>query len=169
MSAAKYLVYATIIWTYVLIVWGAYLTAGNWGGDCGTTASGSMLSSDWPFCNGSLAIPNPAVNYGALVEYIHRTLSVIVSVFLLASTIVVWRMKPRPVTAARALLVSLLMLIVQVGLGDVVVNSDLNAVVTAIHLANATALFAVMVIGGVYLHVFEKGTPSARQTGPTPT
>ena len=114
-----------------------------------------MMSSDWPFCNGSLAIPNPAVNYGALVEYIHRTLSVIVSVFLLVSTIVVWRMKPRPTVAARALLLSLVMLMVQVGLGDVVVNSDLNAVVTAVHLATATALFAVMVMAGVYIHLHE--------------
>ena len=48
------------------------------------------------------------------------------------------------------------MLIVQVGLGDVVVNSNLNAVVTALHLANATALFAVMVVSGVYMHLHDK-------------
>ena len=156
MSFGKYLVYATVIWTYVLIVWGAYLTAGNWGGDCGTSAGGSLVSSDWPYCNGSLAFPNPAVNYGAFVEYIHRTLSVIVSVFLLATTIVVWRMKPRPVAASWSLLLSLILLIVQVGLGDVVVNSDLNAAVTAVHLGNATALFALMVVAGVYLHIQEK-------------
>jgi len=65
-------------------------------------------------------------------------------------------MKPRPIAAARALLLSLVMLIVQVGLGDVVVNSDLNAAVTAVHLANATALFAVMVVAGVYMHIREK-------------
>jgi heme A synthase len=157
LSAAKYLVYATILWTFFLIVWGAYLTAGNYGGDCGTSTG--LVSSDWPFCNGSLSIPNPAINYGALVEYIHRTLSVVVSVLLLASTIVVWRLKPRPVAAARALLLSLLMLIVQVALGDVVVNSNLNAVVTALHLANATALFAVMVVAGVYMHIGENKKP----------
>lgn len=156
MSLSKYLVYATILSTFVLIVWGAYLTAGNWGGDCGTTSGGSLVSSDWPYCNGSLAIPNPAVSYGSLVEYIHRTLSVVVSVFLLAATVAVWRMKPRPVPVARAMLLALLMLVVQIGLGDVVVNSDLNAIVTAVHLANATALFAVMVIGGVYMHIHEK-------------
>ena len=156
MSLGKYLVYCTIISTFTLIVWGAYLTAGNYGGDCGTTTGGSLVSSDWPYCNGSLAIPNPSVNYGALVEYIHRTLSVITSVFLVVTTIVVWRMKPRPVQPARALLLSLLMLIVQVALGDVVVNSDLNAAVTAIHLANATALFAVMVVAGTYMHIQER-------------
>ncbi len=159
MSLGKYLVYATILSTFVLIVWGAYLTAGNYGGDCGTTTGGSLVSSDWPFCNGSLAIPYPAVNYGALVEYIHRTLSVITSVFLVVVTVVVWRMKPRPVEPSRALLLALAMLIVQVGLGDVVVNSGLNAAITAVHLANATALFAVMVIAGTYMHIREKRSP----------
>lgn len=157
MSYQKYLVYATILVTFFLIVWGAYLTAGNWGAGCGT--GGSLVSSDWPYCNGSLAIPNPSVNYAAFVEYVHRTLSVVVSLFLLASTIVVWRMKPRPITASRAILLSLLLLIVQVALGAVVINSGLNAVVTALHLANATALFGVMVIGGVYMHLDEKRTP----------
>jgi heme A synthase len=51
------------------------------------------------------------------------------------------------------------MLIVQVGLGDVVVNSGLNAAITAVHLANATALFAVMVIAGTYMHIREKRSP----------
>lgn len=156
MSAGRYLVYATIISTFVLIVWGAYLTAGNYGGDCGTTTNGSLISSDWPFCNGSLAIPNPATNYGALVEYIHRTLSVVTSAFLVAAVVVVWRMKPRPTQAARALIASLVLLIVQVGLGDVVVNSGLNAVVTALHLANATLLYSLMVVAGVYMYLNDR-------------
>src|SRR6266851_10261435 len=116
MSAGKYLVYATIFSTFVLIVWGAYLTAGNWGGACGTGSS-SAISSDWPFCNGSLAIPDPSTNYGALVEYVHRTLSVVTGVILLLTTVVVWRMKPRPISAARALLISFVLLIVQILLG----------------------------------------------------
>lgn len=166
MSLGRYLVYATILSTFVLIVWGAYLTAGGWGGDCGTSTGGSLVSSDWPFCNGSLAIPNPATDYGALVEYIHRTLSVITSVLLLAATVVVWRMKPRPTTAARALLASLLLLIVQVGLGDVVVNSDLNAGVTALHLANATVLYSLMVVAGVYIYQYDRQKSHAAPVPP---
>jgi len=154
MSLGKYLVYATILSTYALIVWGAYLTAGNWGGGCGT--GGSVVSADWPYCNGSLAIPNPAVNYGALVEYIHRTLSVVVSIILVVTVIAVSRMKPRPTTVYRALLLSLVLLIVQVALGAIVIDSSLNAAITALHLANATALFAVMVVAGVYMHLYDK-------------
>jgi len=160
MSAGKYLVYATIFSTFVLIVWGAYLTAGNWGGACGT-GGGSAVSADWPYCNGTLAFPSPysPSSYGAFVEYIHRTLSVLVGVILLATVIAVSRMKPRPSGAYRALLLSFLLLIVQIGLGNVVVNSDLDAAITALHLANATALFGVMVVAGVLIHAHERRGP----------
>lgn len=159
MSAAKYLVYATILSTFVLIVWGAYLTAGNWGGACGTGSS-SAVSSDWPYCNGSLAVPNPYSpgSYGAFVEYVHRTLSVLVGVILVAALIAVSRLKPRPSGAYRGLLVSFVLLLIQIGLGNIVVNSDLNAAITALHLANATALFGVMVVSGVLIDQNDKRT-----------
>jgi heme A synthase len=152
LSAGKYLVYATIVSTFVLIVWGAYLTAGNWGSACGP-ASSSAISSDWPYCNGSLAIPNPfsSGSYGAFIEYIHRTLSVLVGVILIATVVTVSRMKPRPSGAYKTLLLSGVLLLVQIGLGNIEVNSDLNAGVTALHLANATALFGVMVVSGVLI------------------
>lgn len=152
MSAGKYLVYATIVSTFVLIVWGAYLTAGGWGSACGP-ASSSAISNDWPYCNGSLAIPNPFSpgSYGAFVEYLHRTLSVFVGVVLVATLVAVSRMRPRPSGAYRALLLSFVLLLVQIGLGNIEVNSDLNTAITAIHLANATALFGVMVVSGVLI------------------
>src|SRR5579884_3348434 len=131
----KYLVLATIVSTYVLIVWGAYLTAGDWGAACGVGSA-----SDWPACNGTFAIPFN--NYGAMVEYIHRTLSVITAV-------AVWRMKPRPAVPSFSLAISLLLLVIQILLGAVVVNTNLNAIITAAHLANATALFGLMVVAGV--------------------
>jgi heme A synthase len=153
LSAGKYLVYLTILTTYVLIVWGAYLTAGNYGAACGAPSS-NAISSDWPYCNGSLNIPNPSVSasYGAFIEYMHRTLSVLVAVVLLVTLVVVSRMKPRPSGAFRALVLSGVLLIIQIGLGNVVVNTSLNAFVTAVHLANATALFGVMVVAGVRIH-----------------
>ncbi len=150
MSAGKFLVYLTIVSTYSLIVWGAYLTAGGWGGACGTGSA-----SDWPACNGSFAIPSV---WGALVEYIHRILSVLATVLLLISTIVVSKTRPRQRGATFALLISFGLLIVQILLGAVVVNTNLNAVITALHLANATALFGVMVVAGVLIHLREKGT-----------
>ena len=157
MSSGKYLVYATISVTYVLIVWGAYLTAANYGSACGP-ASSSAISSDWPYCNGSLAFPSPfnSASFPAFIEYMHRFLSVVTTVVLVATLVVVGRMKPRPREAFRALVVSFFLLLVQIGLGNVVVNSSLNPFVTAIHLANATALFAIMVVAGVLMYIGER-------------
>ncbi len=159
MGVGKYLVYATIVSTFVLIVWGAYLTAGDWGSACGPPSS-SAISSDWPYCNGSLAFPSPysSTTYGAFVEYMHRTLSVVVGVVLVATLIAVRGMRPRPSGVYRALLLSFVLLLVQIGLGNLEVNSDLNAAVTALHLANATALFGVMVTSGVLMHLHEKAS-----------
>jgi heme A synthase len=161
MSAGKYLVYATIVSTFVLITWGAYLTAGNWGGACGVGSS-SAISSDWPYCNGSLAVPNPysPLSYGAFVEYVHRTLSVVTALLLLAALVSVWNLKPPRSGARHALLLSFILLVVQILLGNVVVNTDLNAVITALHLANATALFGVLVVSGVLVHQGESDAPN---------
>jgi heme A synthase len=157
LSAGRYMVYATIVTTFALIVWGGYLTAGNYGSDCGTP-SNNAISSDWPYCNGSLAIPNPynSASYGAFIEYVHRTLSVLVGVVLLATVVAVSRMKPRPTLAYRGLLLSGVLLLIQIGLGNVVVNSNLNAVYLSVHLANATALFGVLVVSGILIRIEER-------------
>ena len=142
MSAGRILVYATIVSTFFLICWGAYLTAGNYGAGCGP-ASSNAISNDWPYCNGSLAIPNPSTpaGYAALIEYIHRTLSVLVGVILIATLVVVARMKPRPTGTFRALLLSGVLLLIQIGLGNVVVNTALNSVWTAVHLGERGRAF----------------------------
>src|SRR5579884_4019962 len=103
----KYLVLATIVSTYVLIVWGAYLTAGDWGAACGVGSA-----SDWPACNGTFAIPFN--NYGAMVEYIHRTLRVTTAVLLVISSLAVWRMKPWSAVPSLSLVISLIMLVIPI-------------------------------------------------------
>jgi heme A synthase len=153
MRAGKYLLYASIVSTFVLITWGAYLTALGAGGACGT-GSTTAISNDWPFCKGSLAIP--VNDWGALVEYIHRTLSVITGLFLVAATVVVWRMKPRPFGTAKALVLAFVLLVIQILLGAVVVNTNLDPVITALHLATATAFFGIVVVAGVLIYLHEK-------------
>jgi len=81
---------------------------------------------------------------------------VVVSLVLLVTLIAVWRTRPRPLGAFRALQLSFVLLLVQIALGNVVVNTSLNAVVTAAHLANATALFGVMIVSGVLMVVSER-------------
>lgn len=159
MPQSRYWVYAAALAIYILNAWGAYVTAGNYGGDCG---SGGGINS-WPFCNGQLS-PNLA-DYGAVIEYIHRTISVVTGLILLAATIGVWRAKPRSKGAFRLMVLSLILLPIQIGIGSQVVESGLNAVITTVHFAFATAIFALVVIAGALLY-FESREVQRGQVGP---
>jgi len=144
------LVYATILSIFAVFIWGAYLAGSGYGAACGV--GGTFPSSnDWPYCNGSLGFPP---SWPAQVEYIHRALSLVATVLLVASNLVVWRMRPCPTAAARALLLALLLLLVELYLGGVVINAKLDVAIGTVSLATATSVFGVLVLAGdrMYLH-----------------
>lgn len=144
MSAAKYLVYLTGLSTYGLIVWGGYTTLGGYGLGCGTY---------WPTCNGAIF---PTLNWPTLVEYVHRLLTIVTGILLLAGTIAVWRLKPRPAGPSRSLALAILLLIVQSLLGGDVVVTELEPVITTLHLAFATAVFAAVILACALMHSWER-------------
>lgn len=152
MNVGKYLVYVTIISIFAVFIWGAFLTGSGYGAACGVGGT-SFSSNDWPYCNGSLSFPS---GWPAQVEYIHRALSVVATVLLVGSNLVVWRMSPRPTAAARALLLALALLLVELYLGGVVIKSNLNVVTGTISLATATTVFGVLVLAGDRLYLHEK-------------
>jgi len=152
MSVGKYLVYATIISIFAVFIWGAFLTGSGYGAACGV--GGTLpTSEDWPYCNGSLSFPS---HWPAQVEYIHRALSVVATVLLVGSNILVWRMSPRPTAAARALLLALVLLLIELYLGGVVIKSNLDVVTGTISLATATTVFGVLILAGDRLYLHEK-------------
>jgi cytochrome c oxidase assembly protein subunit 15 len=146
MSVAKYCVYLTGLSTYALIVWGGYVTLGGFGLGCGTF---------WPTCNGAI-LPASSWSYSAFVEYVHRLLTIVTGILLLASTVVVWRMKPRPVGPLRALALAIILLIIQSLLGGDVIVTSLDPLTTTMHLGLATAVFASIVVGCALMHSWEK-------------
>jgi len=152
MTVAKYVVYATIILIFAVFIWGAFLAASGFGAACGV--GGTLpVSNAWPYCNGSLNFPT---NWPAQVEYIHRALSVVATVLLIASNLAVWKMNPRPVAAARALLLALILLLVELYLGGVVIKNNLDPLTGTISLATATSVFGVLVLAGDRIHLHEK-------------
>lgn len=144
MSVAKCLVYLTAVSTYALIVWGGYVTLGEYGLGCGTY---------WPTCNGAIF---PTMNWPTLVEYVHRLLTIVTGIMLLASVIAVWKMKPRPAGPSRALALAVILLIIQSLLGGDVVVTELEPVVTTLHLAFATAVFASVTLASAFMYSWEK-------------
>jgi heme A synthase len=133
--------FARIAWFFVaylvvVILFGAWVRI---------TGSGNGCGSHWPACNGALVPPAPAEN--TLIEYTHRLMSGLSVLFAL--TLVVWaRRLGRPVF--RAALLALLFLIVEAGLGALLVKAHLvvndasvaRALVVALHLANTLLLTA---------------------------
>ena len=152
MSVGKFLVYGTIISVFAVFIWGAFLSGSGYGAACGVGGS-SVISNDWPYCNGSLGFPS---SWPAQVEYIHRSLSVLATVLLVGSNVAVWRMKPRPTTAARILLLALGLLLVEIYLGAVVINANLNVALGTVSLATATTVFGLLVVAGDRMYMYEK-------------
>jgi len=144
MSAEKYLVYLTGLSTYTLIVWGGYVTLGGYGLGCGTY---------WPTCNGMLI---PSANWPAIVEYVHRILTIVTGIILLISTVAVWKMKPRPTGASRALAFAIALLFIQSLLGGDVVVTALDPIITTIHFAFATAVLATIIFACAFIYTWEK-------------
>ena len=152
MSVGKCLVYVTVVSIFAVFISGAYLSGSGFGAACGIGGT-SLSSNDWPYCNGSLSFPS---NWPAQVEYLHRLLSVFATVLLVGSNLAVWLMKPRPTAAARALLLALVLLLLEVYLGGVVINANLNIVIGTISLATATTVFGVLVVAADRMYLHEK-------------
>ena len=150
MPAARHWVYGAAVAIYVLSSWGAYVTLGGYGAGCGTG-----FGASWPLCNGTLF---PALtNYPTLIEYIHRFLSVVTGLVIFYATIKTWKMKPRPKAPSRLMLLALVLVPIQVGVGGAVVGSGLSALIATVHFGFALAIFGVVTLAATLLYVDGKG------------
>ena len=137
MKGRDALLVVTVVLVFSLIVVGAYVTTAGFGGECGINTP-----EGWPLCNGNL-LPPPTL--GAVVEYSHRILASLSSLFLLLSAVVFWRAKDAPRRARRLLFLALLTIILEVGVGGALVNTSLSAEVATLHQALALLVFGLTV------------------------
>jgi heme A synthase len=93
------------------------------------------------------------------VEYVHRLLSILATLFLVASNAAVWRMKPRPTAAARTLLLALALLLVEIYLGGAVIQANLNVAVGTVSLTTATTVFGLLVLAADRMYLLERKRP----------
>lgn len=138
---------------YFLNAWGAYVTLGGYGAGCGTG-----FGASWPLCHGTLV---PHFTYPTLIEYIHRFLSVVTGLLILYATVKVWRMSPRPSLASRLMLLAIVLVPIQVGVGGEVVGSGLSALIATTHFCFATAIFGLVVIAGSVMFIDERNRKTA--------
>lgn len=137
MDGHRFFRYATIV--AVALCYVVILIGGN------VMASDSGLSCpSWPSCHGSF---NPPLTGPAGIEWAHRlsafALSVAIGVMTLAALL--FERNRRPALLRLSVAASALVL-AQALLGGVVVESDLLVGVVLLHLALATALFALLLL-----------------------
>lgn len=121
----------------------AYLTI-IVGGDVRSSDAGLACGASWPLCGGSL-IPDLS-NSNVAIEFAHRVIAFVTSLVILITLILalLWYRKDRrilPLSVA-----SMVLLLSQVILGMVTVQSDLNGAVVTAHLALGTATFAAALV-----------------------
>ena len=138
MNGRNALLIVSVCLLFALLVVGAAVTAGNFGAECGV----NVLQQDWPLCNGHLF---PPLALGPMVEYSHRILASLSALFLILTTVSFSRARP-PKPRERALVYAATALIfVEIGVGGVVVNTNLSAAVVTLHQALAILIFGLAV------------------------
>jgi heme A synthase len=146
----RILAYGSVVSTYVLIVIGGYVVFSGSGLACGSSGPDS-----WPLCNGQL-IPNPssAIYEQALVEWTHRLFTLVVGLFVLGTTLVVWTRYRDEKGVLQLSTASFLILLGQILLGMVTVKTVLNPLVSTAHLAVASALFSAVILNAITVRKF---------------
>ncbi len=137
MRARNALLVITILSVFSLITVGAYVTAANYGGACG-----SNLGTDYPLCQGNLF---PPLQAGPIAEYSHRLLASVSSLFLFITAFVFWRAKDSPVAARRSVYAASFLIIVEIVLGAAVVTAQEPAWLVTLHQADALLIFGFTV------------------------
>ena len=144
-SHRRFAVFAwgVVVYTLLVIVWGAYVRASGSGAGCG---------NHWPLCNGQVLPHSRQIE--TLIELTHRVMSGLSLLMIVG--LVVWAFrafaKKHPVRFAASL--SLLFILTEALIGAVLVRAELvagnasmsRAVVMSIHLVNTFTLMAFLTL-----------------------
>ena len=127
----KYLALASLVVLYSLMFVGGYISAAGLGLTC----------PEWPLCPNGV-MPNDEY----FLEWIHRTVAATTGLLILATTIGVWINKNagRKIKFTSAFASALV--VTQITLGALVIDTQLHAVLVAIHLGIGILLFAMTLL-----------------------
>ncbi len=125
-----------ILATFVLITMGGVVRVTESGLGC----------PDWPLCYGEII---PPMEFHTMIEYSHRLLANVVSIFVFALLIIALLKYRRVPRILRTAVLIVVLLGVQIGLGAWTVLAELPPEVVTAHLAVALAIFSLLVFTAV--------------------
>ncbi len=133
----RWIVLATAIATYVLVIVGGIVRVSGSGLGC----------PDWPLCQGRVV---PALQGATLVEFSHRVTTTLVTVLILASAFLAWRRYRSDKVIFRSAILAVALLALQIVLGGITVLFELPPAIVGIHLGNALLLFAAVIAATMF-------------------
>ncbi len=122
---------------FLAIAWGGYVRGLGAGMGCG---------EDWPLCNGYLIPPDLFTELDVFMEYVHRLIAFFTGWVALAATVYILTRFRHDKTLVAAIALVDGLLLIQIILGMYVVATRLDPILSATHLAVATATFGASVL-----------------------
>ncbi len=129
----RWLILATCVVTYALVVLGGVVRATGSGDAC----------PDWPRCRGELI---PPLESAILIEFSHRLLASLLGCLVLATAVAAWRWRRRVPAIFWAAIAAVALVGGQIVLGGMTVLNDLPSSMVMAHLALAAALLATLLV-----------------------
>jgi cytochrome c oxidase assembly protein subunit 15 len=128
-STLRRLALASVVVNVAIVVTGGAVRLTNSGLGCPT----------WPRCSGSQLVPSDKLGIHGAIEFTNRTLTGVVGVILVLTLLVAWRQRRH----AGLALLALAGIPAQAVLGGIVVLTDLNPWLVALHFLLSVAIIAV--------------------------
>lgn len=128
---------ATALSIYVLIILGGLVAS---------TDSG-LACPDWPLCNGQV-LPNLTIN--VLIEFTHRLWTIEVTIAVIATMLMAWKFYKQMTKITVFATMTFVLLLGQIILGMLTVQTRTLPVVVTAHLGLATLVFASALITCIF-------------------
>ena len=139
----KYLALSSLVILYSLMFIGGYLQASGQGLSC----------PEWPLCPSGVL---PSAEY--LTEWIHRLIAATTGILIIATAIGSWKVAGSDTKIRITGTLAGVLVVAQITLGAIVIDTKLHAVIVAIHNGAGVLLFAMALLTTLFAFRLARST-----------